>query len=102
MNPPQLQLNMEPVSLQHISSEFANDFLNNTLVSSRVRQLGMRYFIEEYIHGVTMEQTSSDIIQIGVKCYRSMRKSGKPHMIVIDISVPLQTITNCMCSCVAG
>ena len=47
---------IHPVSLRDIPQDFAKLYIQHELLSSRERQQGMSYIIENYIHDVSVEK----------------------------------------------
>lgn len=67
--------------------------------SSLSTEKGYKYFLEGYIHNVKIDVSREEKI-VKAKCYRSQRKSEKPH----DVYVCLLSseISEAQCSCKAG
>ena len=104
------------VTLRDISPDFAAEFLRDDKVSSRSRGQGIRYCKEGYIHKVRLcrpvrvpknaaenapsIEVEPDTIEVSGRCYRSQRKSEKPHSIVLTVGED-KKITDSVCTCMA-
>ncbi|KAJ8307339.1 hypothetical protein KUTeg_015423 [Tegillarca granosa] len=87
--------------LSDLPDNFA--FAKTHQVSLKSRQQGYRYFAEGYIHKVSLfflENESN--LEISAKCFRSQRKSEKPHSVNIEINKALGEIVDAYCTCQAG
>src|SRR5271163_4698294 len=79
---------IHPVSLRDIPQDFAKLYIQHELLSSKARQQGISYIIENYIQDVRIEKSYAKAdkrrwsLMVG-RCYRSQRKSEKPHANVI-------------------
>lgn len=94
-----------PILLSDFSDDFAKEFLADARLSSRARRIGMSYLVESYIHGVTIaleENDSKQLVNVSGKCYRSQRKSDKPHTVTLHLSKPDYAVVESLCSCTAG
>jgi len=98
-----MQDKSEIVMLKDIPDDFSKDFLADSKVSERCRKQAMSYVLEGYVHNVTSEKREDEekIILCG-KCYRSQRKSEKPHKMTIHLAMPDCAVVDSICSCVAG
>ena len=67
---------VDPVSLRDIPQDFAKLYVQHELLSSRARQQGMSYIIENYIHDVRIEKSYAKAdkrrwsLMVG-RCYRT-------------------------------
>ena len=67
---------VDPVSLRDIPQDFAKLYIQHELLSSRARQQGMSYIIENYIHDVRIEKSYAKAdkrrwsLMVG-RCYRT-------------------------------
>ena len=60
---------------------------------------GLNYYVQGYIHDVKIFN-EKNVVQVTAKCWRSMRKSEKPHQLNLTLST--RSITDSFCSCTAG
>src|SRR5277367_967546 len=82
---------IHPVSLGDNPQDFAKLYIQHELLSSRARQQGMSYIIENYIQDVRIEKSYAKADKrrwslMVSRCYRSQQKSEKPHANVIQAS----------------
>ena len=88
-------------TLSDIPNGFCSGYLCSSEITSRCRQQGIKYAIEDYVTTVGIVKSADDSIEISAKCYRSQRKSEKPHQIVI-VTEKDGTVRESCCSCTAG
>ena len=95
-------------AMREIEDDFSKDFLASNLLSSKTRRQAISlsgYVIENYIHDIVIEKqvaNGSPAIEINAKCYRSQRKSEKPHVVMLHIDTSRNAIVDSLCSCTAG
>lgn len=85
----------------NINAELLVSYLNNSSVSLRNKQIGKKLCDEDYIHDVKVA-TEGDRITIASRCYRSIRKTEKPHSHVMIVDTGGSCVTDSSCSCTAG
>ena len=85
--------------LTNIPSDFSLVYLKDIAISLKSKQQGFKYFSEGYFHDVNMVKDDNTVITTA-KCYRSQRKSEKPHNVSVDISG--DRVSYALCSCQAG
>ena len=90
------------INLSVIPPDFGSSYVADAKFSSRNRRLGMLYLMEGYITHVKVVEEGPGKVAVTGRCYRSMRKGAKPHSMHIVISIPDRTITDSLCSCIAG
>lgn len=61
---------------------------------------GYKFFFENYLFGVLCLLNGSEVHVKG-KCYRSQRKSDRPHVITVILSLA-GNVNKARCSCAAG
>ncbi|XP_076855008.1 uncharacterized protein LOC143509963 isoform X2 [Brachyhypopomus gauderio] len=73
--------------------------------STSKREKGFKLYVSSYIdnYEVSNKEQVTGEVSVRAICYRSMRKTEKPHSlrIVLKDSKPV-ILTHCQCSCVAG
>ena len=68
-------------------------------VTKKSLERGLNYYVQGYIHDVKIFNEKNGV-QVAAKCWRSMRKSKKPHQLNLTLST--DSIIDSFCSCTAG
>lgn len=93
-----------PDDLTHLPHNFSVESLPNCDgIPSKVRDKGLSFSMEQYIHDVKMYCMSSmnpKRVDVKCKCWRSTRKTRPPH--VVHISLVNDAVEDLKCSCTAG
>ncbi|KAJ8306777.1 hypothetical protein KUTeg_015673, partial [Tegillarca granosa] len=64
---------------------------------------GIIFFTNGYVHGIKLHGSNKEsCVDVGAKCYRSMKKSETPHCITLTIDAEEKDITERHCTCKAG
>ena len=86
--------------LAPIPDQITVSFLpNSSNLSQKSLERGLNYYVQGYIHDVKIFNEKNGV-QVAAKCWRSMRKSEKPHQLNLTLST--DSITDSFCSCTAG
>lgn len=90
-------------NLLAVPSDISIEYFQDADLSKRAKERGYNFFTNGYVHGLKLVKTSTEtMIDVGAKCYRSMRKSETPHIINLTIDTEKKNITERHCSCKAG
>ena len=87
------------MALSRLPANFSLQFLK-LQISFKAKQQGYKFFTEGYIYNVEINNVNDISVQISSHCYRSQRKSEKPHKECLDLGQ--EEITESWCSCQAG
>ncbi|KAJ8309693.1 hypothetical protein KUTeg_011558 [Tegillarca granosa] len=91
---------MAALSLDSIRDDFSTTYFTANF-SKKSLSRGLTYYKEGYVHKVTISKGSRPEIDIGGRCYRSMRKGKTPHKLSVTLKNK-RHICDAYCSCTAG
>ncbi len=72
-----------PVS--DIPKEIISNFWQTGEIAEKVKQKGLQYAFEGYIHDIICNRLENNLIKIEAKDYRSQRKQQPPHTLTIQM-----------------
>ena len=90
----------ETDSLSAISDNISISFLpDHQKLADRILKRGLNFYTQSFIHDIKVYPETSNV-KVVAKCWRSMRKSEKPHSLHIEIAE--EKIVESYCSCKVG
>jgi hypothetical protein len=88
-------------SLDDIPENVSLSYLpDHVKLADRILTRGLNYFTQCYIHDIKIYTENKPRIKVVARCWRSMRKSEKPHTLHIEIDS--QKISESYCTCKDG
>ncbi|KAK7484626.1 hypothetical protein BaRGS_00024152 [Batillaria attramentaria] len=72
-----------------------------TNLTQRAKRQGYRFFVQGYLHKINITDHHGEA-SVSAKCFRSMRKSERPHSLRVCFDPAMKLINISKCSCKAG
>jgi len=90
-------------SLANIPADFSVEYLPNLKsIAERITRKALNLYTQGYIHKIEIFNEKLPMINLCARCWRSMRKSEKPHDVRIEIDGPRRLISDAYCTCKVG